>query len=95
MNRSEAKARLQECGLSEKNAEELIKKAETENCEPTGRIQGENETTIEYKASATHDGRTGVEVFYYPEKSEFTDTLGEPVEDLGNINWVIDHYETW
>jgi hypothetical protein len=96
MNRNEAKARLIEYGLTATEAEALVTKAEETNCEPTSRLQDDNDTTIEYKASASADGgRTGVDVFYYPEEAEFTDSFGEPVEDLGNIDWKIDHYATW
>ena len=96
MNRTQAIVRLIEYGLTADDAEALVSKAEADQCEPTSRLQDDNDTTIEYKGSAvTNDGRNGVDVFYYPEEEEFTDAFGEPVEDLGNIDWQIDHYATW
>jgi hypothetical protein len=96
MNRTEALARLTEYGLSPTEAETLVSKAEAENCEPTSQLQDDNDTTIEYKASAlSNDKRSGVDVFYYPEKSEFVGEDGEPIDDLGNIDWQIDHYDTF
>jgi predicted DNA-binding protein len=74
-----------------------VLKVESENCEPTNRLQDENNTTIEYKASiACKELGTGydviLEAYYYPDESEFLDANGEPIEDLGNIDWEIDRY---
>jgi hypothetical protein len=33
-----------------------------------------------------------LEAYYYPDQSEFLDADGEPIEDLGNIDWEIDRY---
>jgi len=96
MTRTQAIERLIVYGLAEQEAEALVTEAEEANCEPTGRLQNDNDTTVECKASAiTNGGRNGVDVYYYPEEEEFTDSFGEPVEDWGNINWQIDHYQTW
>lgn len=74
-----------------------VLKVEAENCEPTNRLQDDNDTTIEYKASiACKELVTGydviLEAYYYPDKSEFYGPDGEPIEDLGNIDWEIDRY---
>jgi hypothetical protein len=96
MNRTQAVERLIEYGLTPAEAEALVVDAEETNCEPTSRVQDDCDTTVEYKASATTDnGRAGVSVFYYPEEAEFTDSFGDPLEDLGGIDWQIDHYATW
>ena len=92
MTRTEALARLIEYGLTSEEAEALIVKAEEAQCEPTSRLQPENETTIEFIASAmTKDGRTGVEVFYMPEAEE----IEANADDLGGVDWQISHYRTW
>ena len=96
MNRKQASNRLVEYGLTAQEAEALVAKAEANQCEPTSRLRNDNDTTVEYKGSAaTNYGRNGVDVFYYPEGAELTDSFGEPVEDLSNIDWKIDHYATW
>jgi hypothetical protein len=74
-----------------------VLKIESENCEPTNRLLGDGDTTIEYKASiACKELGTGydviLEAYYYPDQSEFLDADGEPIEDLGNIDWEIDRY---
>lgn len=91
MTRNEAKTRLVEYGLTTQQAEQLINKAESDNCEPTSRLQPDWDTTVEFKGSASFNGRTGVDVFYYPEKSE----IEEARDDLSNVNWVIAEYRTW
>ena len=30
--------------------------------------------------------------YYYQPDSAFIDAFGDPIEDLGNLDWVIDHY---
>jgi hypothetical protein len=96
MNREQAIQTLTEYGLTAKEAEALVTTAESDNCESTSRLRNDNDTTIEYRGSAVAaNGYTGVSVFYYPDESEFLDAFGNPIEDLSNINWEIDHYTTW
>lgn len=92
MNRNEAKAKLVEYGITETEAEAMICRAESSNCEPTGRLQPDWDTTVEFKASAVNSrGDTGVDVLYFPEASEI-EAAGD---DLGNVDWVIAEYRVW
>lgn len=91
MTRNEAKLRLIEYALTIQEAEQLITLAENDQCEPTSRLLPYWDTTVEFKGSATFNGRTGVDVFYYPEESE----IEAAYDDLGNINWRIEKYEVW
>lgn len=95
MNRNEAKQNLIDYGLTAVEAEEVITAAETSNCEPTSRCQPSHDTTIEFAAHATLDGVRGVSVYYYPDEDEFIGVDGEPIDDLGRIDWQIAKYETW
>jgi hypothetical protein len=73
-----------------------VEAVEKENCEPTNRVQDDNDTTIEYAASVVRmiDGHQVVlTAYYYPDESEFYGADGEPIEDLGNIDWKIARYE--
>ena len=94
-NRKQAIKRLTEYGLTASQAEELVARAESENCEPTGRLRNEPHTNEEYKATATLLGRNGVDVFYYPEIEEIERVSDETGNDLSGVSWVIHHYETW
>lgn len=80
----------------ERVGEKAVIDVEAKNCEPTGRLQSCWDDTIEYMASVIckEDGYdVCLDVYYYPEKKSFIDSDGEPIEDLGNINWQIAHYE--
>lgn len=95
MNRTEAKNKLVEFGLTAEEAETLIEKAEKENCEPTSRLQPDWDTTVEFQASASFDGVTGVSVYYYPEKEELDYVAEEFDGDLSYIMWQITKYEVY
>jgi hypothetical protein len=95
MTRNEARKRLIEYGLTPAQAEALITEAEEKYCEPTSRLDPYPTTTIEYKASATYDGITGVDVYYYPEEDDINNQVEMTGGDLSGVNWVIDHYATW
>ena len=76
--------------------EESVAKAESLHCEPTCRLLPDWNVSSEYRASLECVDKDGyavtLDVFYYPDKLDFYDSNGDPIEDLGNIDWVVDHY---
>jgi hypothetical protein len=59
-------------------------------------MQSHEAHLIEWSASVTCTDGDGDDViltaYYYTEHDELIDDDGEPLDDLSNVNWVIDHY---
>jgi len=91
MNRNEAIAELIENGLSKRKAKKLVNQVEKMDCDFTSRLMQSHEShLVEFSATATEDGSTGVVAYYYQNKDEVNNT-----EDLGNLDWKIDHYDVF
>lgn len=77
--------------------EAAVLKAESSNCEPTGRVgyngacQGDD--LIEWEGSVAAEDKDGTEcivaVYYYTTQEE----IDEAGDDLSNVDWVIAGYE--
>jgi hypothetical protein len=82
----------------EQVGEDAVNEVEGENCEPTSRLMPDHmRDIIEWNASVTCESLiTGEDIvltaYYYTTKDELLDSDGEPLDDLSNVNWVIDHY---
>lgn len=68
--------------------EQAVLSAEKENCEPTGRHwDGPVEFSAGFRAVDADGDRVTVVVYYYQSRQEV-----EEADDLGDLNWVVDHY---
>jgi hypothetical protein len=81
--------------------EKNVSAVEGENCEWSsggGKSNGDYDTVQTWKARhvCKGAGTDGVDVVitavYHVDDDEFIDSGGDPIEDLSNIDWEIDHY---
>lgn len=80
----------------ERVGEQNVSRVESENCEW---YQGDEYQTWRASVICKGAGEDGVDVslyaVYHVYDYEFLDSDGDPIEDLSNIDWQIDHYIVW
>lgn len=70
---------------------EVVKKLDSENCDYTGRLQTDGDTSVEFSASVKlpNEHEYSYLVAYYYQSKEALESM----EDLSSLDWTIAGYE--
>jgi hypothetical protein len=67
--------------------EETVAQVDRERCDFTNRLMPDNSGSVELAAYVTLDDGSHLAAYYYQDEDEINEC-----EDMGRLDWVIDHY---